>query len=91
MSIDVSELSLVEKITLLAVADACHNSTAGRASDGAIASRLRSDRRGDAKKGLKKLVKRRLVYSHPSGRNLTYFITIEGLKLAEKIRQQWGA
>ena len=72
------------KAVLIAVADACNYSANSHQPEGAILRKFPSHLRGEARNMLKKLVKTPYVVKHPTGRNMTYNITHEGINKAQE-------
>jgi len=72
------------KAVLIAVADACDYSPKAHVPEGAILRKFKSHLRGEAKNMLKKLIKTSFVIKHPTGRNMTYNITYEGITKAQE-------
>ena len=88
MSIDINDFNEIEKATLIALADTCNYSIHAHVAEQFILSRLPSHLRGNAKKCLKKLHNKwRLCKKQPTKGNTTYYITIEGIDIAKKLRQ----
>jgi len=81
--IDVDKDQLA-KAVLIALADACSYSPIARVPEGAILRKFPTHLRGDASKKLQKLSKTPYVIKHPSGRNLTYNISRQGITKAQE-------
>ena len=81
--IDVDKDQLAKSV-LIALADACNYSPIARVPEGAILRKFPTHLRGDAKNKLQKLAKTTYVIKHPSGRNMTYNISQEGITKAQE-------
>ena len=69
--------------TLIALAESCDYSVNAHAPEGQILRAFATHDRGNVKKMLKKLVKAGYAQKHPTGRNMTYNITSDGLLKAQ--------
>ena len=81
--IDVDSDPLAQAV-LIAVAEACDYSPNAHMPEGAILRKFPTHLRGDAKNMLKKLAKTPYVFKHPTGRNMTYYITNIGITKAQE-------
>ena len=69
---------------LRAVADACHYSLGAHIAEQAILKRCNKNFVSkDIGKSLRKLHSKGLIIKHPTGRNITYNLSPEGLSLAK--------
>jgi hypothetical protein len=76
-----------ETRVLLALADATHFNLGIHVSKHAVFSRFRKDNRGNVEKKLKTLARRGLVVKHPTGGEMTWNLSREGLVLSERLCQ----
>jgi len=76
-------LSPVEQATLKALAAACNYSLSAHVPREAITCKFPTHLRGDVKKCLKKLKSKGFCREHPTGRNTTWELTINGLTEAQ--------
>lgn len=73
-------LSPMEQATLKALAEMCNYSLSAHVPKEAVTSKFPKHLRGDAKKCLKKLKSKGFCREHPTGRNITWELTINGLR-----------
>jgi len=76
-------LTAMEHATLKALAEACNYSLSAHVPREAVTSKFPKHLRGDVKKCLKKLKSKGFCSAHPTGRNTTYELTINGLNAAQ--------
>lgn len=76
-------LSPMEQATLKALAEACGFSLNAHVPKEAITCRFPKHLRGDVRKSLKHLKSKGFCYKHPTGRNTTWGLTINGLNQAQ--------
>lgn len=74
-----SELSELQKATLLALADACNYSLAAHVPEVYVTKRFPRGLRGDVKKALDKLRAKGYCSKHPTSRNMTWQLSVNGL------------
>ncbi len=81
-----NDLAPIEIAALEALAEACNYSLSAHQPEGwPILRRTKIHLRGDLKKGLKRIVRRGLCRQQPTGGNMTYSLTRDGLDLAFRI------
>lgn len=79
-------LSPMEQATLKALAEACCWSLHAHVPREAVTGKFAGHLRGDVKKCLKKLRAKKLCIEHPTGRNVTWQLTVTGLNEAKIYR-----
>jgi len=77
------ELPVIERATLQALAHACNYSLTAHVPIEAVTRNFARHLRGDAKKALKKLRSKGYCIEHPTGRNRTWQLSSEGLRMAK--------
>ena len=80
-------LKQMEQATLQALGDACNYSLSAHVPIEAVTRRFRSNLRGDAKKALRNLKRKGLCQEHPTGRNITWQLTRNGLNVLREYLQ----
>ena len=73
------------RAAIMALYDACGDSTNNHVPEEAVVRRVRSDMRGDMKDALKVLIKNQYAQRHPTGGTMTYNITQKGLDFARSV------
>ena len=76
------------RAAVMALYDACGDSTNSHVPEEAVARRVRKDQRGDIKNALKYLVKDGHAQKHPTGGSMTYNITQKGLEFARRVFEE---
>lgn len=79
------ELSTDEKAVLAALAHACNYSLGAHVPREAVQRRVNDCLKGDVKKILGKLRSKQLCYEHPTHGNMTWFLSRDGLNLAQEL------
>jgi hypothetical protein len=85
---EINSLSVIEQTTLFALYFACNGSINAHVPEGAILRGIASDQKGDSSKALNKLRKKGLCIKKPTGRNITYALTIVGSKLTKELLEK---
>ena len=78
-------LTELQRAALVALADACNWSLGAHPPEEAVTRRVKSNLRGDIKKGLDQLRRMGYCVKHPTGRNMTWQLTPPGLQTARAL------
>lgn len=81
--LSMTTLSPIEQATLKALSEACNFSLSAHVPIQAVMSKFPKHLRGDVKKTLKKLRAKGYCCEQPTGRNITWRLTLNGLRVAE--------
>ncbi|MFG1546169.1 MAG: hypothetical protein AAE976_06690 [Thermoplasmataceae archaeon] len=84
-----SDLKEFDKAVMVAMCDAVNYSKSAHVPEGTVCRKFQSDLQGEAKKVLKKgLKKKGFITLHPTGGNPTYQLTDKGFRACQIIKDE---